>query len=92
MTCAAYQSCFILSANDQEKQFNVFGEDSVPETSSNNKDGNGLATPLSKKKWMKKNYTIPMVTRIESNDSTAVGPADSTEMISVKGMKRRKGK
>lgn len=91
MTCAAYQSCFILTAGDQDSQFNTFGEDSVPKTKDVGKGDYGLAAGNTKKSFIKNHYTIPMITRLESNDNDSI-PRDSTNNISVKGMKRRKGK
>lgn len=91
MTCAAYQSCFILTAGDQESQFNTFGDDSIPRTNETARGDHGLAENNTKKSYIKKHYTIPMITRLETSKTDSV-PRDSTGNISVKGMKRRKGK
>lgn len=91
MTCAAYQSCFILTSIDQDSQFNAFGEDSLPKGSETEKADYGLAQGNTKKSFIKNHYTIPMITRLESSNADSI-PRDSTNNISVKGMKRRKGK
>ncbi len=91
MTCAAYHSCFILSPSDQDSQFDLFGNDSVPKEASSKKGEYGLAARTSQKTFKKNHYTIPMITRLESQENDSI-PLDSTNNISTRGMKRMKGK
>jgi len=72
VTCAAYQSYFLLDDEAQTHFFNPFGEDSLPKTSQivNKKGGNGITAGIDPKTYKKYHYFVPMKDVISMPDDT----------------------
>ena len=79
VTCAAYQSYFLLDDEAQTHFFNPFGEDSLPKTSQivNKKAGNGITAGIDPKTYKKYHYFVPMEDVISMPDDTITFEEDA---------------
>ncbi len=79
VTCAAYQSYFLLDDEAQTHFFNPFGEDSLPKTSQivNKKASNGITAGIDPKTYKKYHYFVPMEDVISMPDDTIVFEEDA---------------
>lgn len=81
VTCAAYQSYFLLDDEAQTHFFNPFGDDSIPKNSQivNKKAGNGITTGVNPKTYKKYHYFVPMKDVITVQDTVAFN--DEAEVL-----------